>query len=80
MSDIDLMAAVTGELSPDVLSTLDAGHHRFWSSQPEFADRIDLIHAPAALLSSPHVATSRLPGCCAVRAGAWVGSMPEVMT
>ncbi|MFI0714369.1 aminoglycoside adenylyltransferase domain-containing protein [Streptomyces inhibens] len=76
VSDIDLMAAVTGELSPDVLSALDAGHHRFWSGHPEFTDRIDLIYAPAAYLSGELNASATPPILATVSPGSPLHAEP----
>jgi hypothetical protein len=34
-----------------MVSRLETAHYRFWQTHPDFVDRIDLVYAPAAVLS-----------------------------
>ncbi|MYU55307.1 DUF4111 domain-containing protein [Streptomyces sp. SID7805] len=69
VSDIDLLAAVADDLGPGTLSSLDAGHRRFWAGHPDFLDRLDILYLPAASLSRELSAVDEPPVLATVSPG-----------
>ncbi|GGL10417.1 nucleotidyltransferase domain-containing protein [Streptomyces flaveus] len=51
VSDIDLVVAFADAVDQSMMGRLETAHYRFWQTHPDFVDRIDLVYAPAAVLS-----------------------------
>jgi predicted nucleotidyltransferase len=51
ISDLDLLVAVTGAPDDAAVARLDAAHDRCLLAHPDFAGRLDILYAPAALLA-----------------------------
>ncbi len=69
VSDVDLLIAVSEELSDRQLAGLDDAHRQVLAAHPDFADRLDLVYAPTGVLSGAAADAGRPVKVAAVRPG-----------
>jgi predicted nucleotidyltransferase len=77
VSDVDLLIAVSDDLSDRQLAGLDDAHRRLLVAHPDMTDRLDLVYASVAVLNGAATDAGRRPRVAAIRPGVPLQRQPE---